>query len=231
MKTIGLVGGMSWVSTATYYHVINETVAQTLGGLRSARMVLASLDFAEIADLEAEGDWKSVGKVLAAAAREVVAAGADFVVLCTNTRHHVADEVAAAAGRPLLHIVDVTADAVRARAIHTVGLLGTLPTLEDEFYRGRLEERHGLEVLVPEATDREALHAIIVGELCRGELRRSSAMPFLSAIEDLVARGAAGIVLGSTELGRLIQADEVAVPLFDTAVLHARAAALMAVGA
>jgi aspartate racemase len=231
MKTIGLIGGMSWESTATYYRVINQTVADTLGGLHSARLVLASVDFAEIADLQAAGDWKAAGKAMAAAARQVVAAGADFLVLCTNTMHRVADRVEAATGKPLLHIADVTADAVRAMGIHTVGLLGTLYTLEHDFYRGRLEERHGLEVLVPEAEERGALHAIIFDELCRGEVRDASAKRFLAAIEDLVARGAGGMVFGCTEIGLLVQPDDVAVPTFDTAVLHARAAALMAVGA
>ncbi|GAA2635308.1 aspartate/glutamate racemase family protein [Streptomyces axinellae] len=223
MRTIGLIGGMSWESTAEYYRLLNELTRERLGGLHSARCVLYSVDFAEIERLQSEGRWSEAGEILAAAARAVETAGADMVLLCTNTMHKVADEVAGAVSVPLLHLADATADAVRAAGLGRVALLGTAFTMEQDFYRGRLAA-HGLKVLVPDADGRELVHRVIYEELCLGIVREESRAAYRRVIEGLVAEGAEGVVLGCTEIELLIRPDDSPVPVFATARIHAEAA-------
>ncbi|MFJ6604872.1 aspartate/glutamate racemase family protein [Streptomyces lydicus] len=223
MRTIGLLGGMSWESTAEYYRLLNELTRERLGGLHSARCVLYSVDFAEIERLQAEGRWEQAAEVLAEAARALESAGVDMLLLCTNTMHKVADEVAAAVSVPLLHLADTTAEAVRARGLRRVGLLGTAFTMEQDFYRGRLE-RHGLTVLVPDAAARSTVHRVIYEELCLGVVREESRAAYRAVIDELVAAGAEGIVLGCTEIELLIGPEHSPVPVFPTTRLHAEAA-------
>jgi len=230
MLTIGLLGGMSWESTVPYYRTVNEVVKARLGGLHSARVVLVSLDFAEVERLQHAGDWEAAGELLAGAARSLEAAGADFVVVCTNTMHKVADAIEAAVGIPLLHIADPTAEAIRAAGLRTVGLLGTRFTMEQDFYVGRLEARHGLTVLTPPDEDREVVHRVIYDELVLGRILSPSRAAFRRVIADLVARGAQGVVLGCTEISLLVGPEDASVRLFDTTALHATAAAERAVG-
>jgi aspartate racemase len=225
MKTIGLVGGMSWESTVPYYATINRVVKERLGGLHSARLVLWSVDFHEIERLQHAGDWDGAADRMIDAARRLRAAGADFVVLCTNTMHRVAGAIEDAVPLPLLHIADPTAEAIGAAGIGTIGLLGTRFTMEQDFYVGRLRERHGLTVLVPEAGEREALHRIIYDELCVGRIEPASRDAYRRAMAALVERGAQGIVLGCTEISLLVGPGDASVPTFDTTALHARAAA------
>ena len=225
MKTIGLLGGMSWESTLPYYRHINEAVRERLGGLHSARLVLYSLDFHEIEALQRQGDWAAAGTLLADAARRLESAGADFLLLCTNTMHKVADAIEAASALPLLHIADPTAAAIQAAGLQRVGLLGTRFTMEQPFYRQRLEDRHGIQVLVPDEPDRAEVHRVIYEELCRGVFSEASRQAYRQVISRLVARGAQAVILGCTEIGLLVRADDAEVPLFDTCVLHAQAAA------
>jgi aspartate racemase len=225
MKTIGLLGGMSWESTLPYYRHINEAVRERLGGLHSARLVLYSLDFHEIEALQRQGDWAAAGTLLADAARRLESAGADFLLLCTNTMHKVADAIEAASALPLLHIADPTAAAIQAAGLQRVGLLGTRFTMEQPFYRQRLEDRHGIQVLVPDEPDRAEVHRVIYEELCRGVVSEVSRQAYRQVITRLVARGAQAVILGCTEIGLLVRADDAEVPLFDTCVLHAQAAA------
>ncbi|MCX5071485.1 aspartate/glutamate racemase family protein [Streptomyces sp. NBC_00513] len=229
MKTIGLLGGMSWESTAEYYRLLNEFTRERLGGLHSARCVLYSVDFAEIERLQAQGRWDEAGEVLADAARSLEAAGADLVLLCTNTMHKVADQVQAAVSVPLLHLADATAEAVRARGLRRVGLLGTAFTMEQDFYRGRLAAG-GLEVSVPDADERALVHRVIYEELCIGVVREESRTAYREVIADLVAAGAEGIVLGCTEIELLVGAEDSPVPVFPTARIHAAAAVDAALG-
>jgi aspartate racemase len=228
MKTIGLLGGMSWESTLPYYRIINQTIARRLGGLHSARLLLFSVDFHEIEILQHSGAWEEAGAVLAEAARAVERGGADFLVLCTNTMHKVAPAIERAVGIPLLHIAEATADAVEVAGLGTVGLLGTRFTMEDSFYRERLEAR-GLRVLVPEAADRERVHRVIYDELCLGPILEDSRTAYEEILGRLVAAGAQGIILGCTEISLLVAAGNASVPLFDTTLLHAEAAALLAI--
>ncbi|MFG2898566.1 aspartate/glutamate racemase family protein [Streptomyces zaomyceticus] len=223
MKTIGLIGGMSWESTAEYYRLLNELTRERLGGLHSARCVLYSVDFAEIERLQVQGRWTEAGEILAAAAQALEAAGADMVLICTNTMHKVADQVEAAVSVPLLHLADVTAAAVRASGLSRVGLLGTAFTMEQDFYRGRLEAG-GLDVRTPEAEGREIVHRVIYEELCLGIVREESRAAYRKVIEGLVADGAEGIILGCTEIELLIGSEDSPVPLFPTTRLHAAAA-------
>lgn len=228
MKTIGLLGGMSWESTATYYRLINESVKQALGGLHSAKVVLYSVDFHEIETLQANGDWTKAGERLASAATALERAGADFIVLCTNTMHKVAADIEGNVKIPLLHIADPTAEAIKAAGLHRVGLLGTRFTMEEDFYRGRLRERHGLDVLIPDEADRAVVHNIIYTELCLGNILDASRQQYREVIARLVADGAEAIILGCTEISLLVSAEDAAVPLFDTTLLHAGAAVSMA---
>lgn len=227
MKTIGLIGGMSWESTLPYYRHINEAVRERLGGLHSARLVLYSLDFQEIETLQREGDWQRAGALLGAAAQALQRAGADLLVLATNTMHKVADAIAAASDLPLLHIAEPTAAAVRGAGLSRVALLGTRFTMEQAFYRERLQQ-HGLQVLIPEQDERVQIHRIIYEELCLGQVREPSRQVYRQVVANLVARGAEGVVLGCTEIGLLLRAEDAEVPLFDTCLLHARAAAAQA---
>lgn len=223
MKTIGLLGGMSWESTATYYRIINESIKERLGGLHSARIVLYSVDFDEIEGLQHRDRWDEAGRVLARAATRIEAAGADCLVICTNTMHRVAHAIEEAVEIPLLHIADATAAEIRVAGIDSVGLLGTRFTMEQEFYRGRLEH-HGIEVLVPDDEEREIVHRVIYDELCRGEVNDGSRFRFMEIIGSLAAGGAGGIVLGCTEIGLLVRPGDVSVPVFDTTEIHARSA-------
>ena len=224
MKTIGLIGGMSWESTVPYYREINELVRLRLGGLRSARVALYSVDFGDIEPLQRSGLWDEAGEALAKAARSVEAAGADFLVLCTNTMHKVAPAIEAAVSIPLLHIADPTAAAAKGAGVRAVGLLGTRFTMEQDFYRGRLEDRHGLEVLVPEREDREVVHRVIYEELCRGVVSEESRGAYRAVIDRLAGRGAGGVILGCTEIAMLVSQADSPVPVFDTTRLHAASA-------
>ena len=224
MKTIGLLGGMSWESTLTYYRRINELVRQRLGGLHSARIVLNSVDFAEIEELKRCGQWDAAGSLLAAAARAVEDAGADFLLLCTNTMHKVAPAIEAAVSIPLLHIADPTAAAIRQAGLSTVGLLGTRFTMEQDFYRGRLEAHHGIQVVVPDEDDRERVHRVIYDELCLGVVSEASRNAYREVIAALAGRGAQGVILGCTEIALLISPADASVPLFDTTELHVESA-------
>jgi aspartate racemase len=225
MKTIGLIGGMSWESTIPYYRIVNETIKRRLGGLHSAKVVLYSVDFAEIERLQHSGDWDTAGEMLAQAARSLEAAGADFVVVCTNTMHKVAPMIEAAVGIPLLHIADATAAAIKSAGYRTIGLLGTAFTMEQGFYKDRLHEDHGLEVLTPSAADRQQVHRIIYEELCLGQVLPSSREQFRQIMAKLVSEGAEAIILGCTEISLLVRQGDASVPLFDTTLIHAGSAA------
>lgn len=224
MKTIGLIGGMSWESTVVYYRLINEAVRDKLGGLHSAKCVLYSVDFAEVADLQRRGQWPDAARLLLEAARKVERAGADVVLVCTNTMHKLADTIQAGIGIPLLHIADATAEKLKQAGLQRVGLLGTRFTMEDDFYRGRLVRQFGLEAVIPCLEDRETVHRIIYEELCVGIVRSESKAQMASIMSRLVEMDAQAIILGCTELGLLIEAETGHVPLFDTTRLHALAA-------
>jgi aspartate racemase len=223
MKTIGLLGGMSWESTALYYRLINEETRRRLGGLHSAPIALVSVDFQEIESMQARDDWDAAGKLLADAAQRVEAAGADFLLICTNTMHKVADDVATAIGIPLLHLADATAERIVASGLSTVGLLGTRFTMEQDFYSERLKKR-GLDVLTPSAADRHRVHRVIYDELCQGIVRTESRGAFLEIIDDLALRGAEAVIEGCTEIGMLVDESHTDVKLFDTTRVHAERA-------
>jgi aspartate racemase len=225
MRVIGLIGGMSWESTVPYYRLINETVRERLGGLHSARIVLYSVDFHEIERLQCSGDWEAAGTMLAEAAMALQAAGADFLILCTNTMHKVAPAIEAAVSIPLFHIADPTALEIKSAGFSTIGLLGTRFTMEQPFYKERLSIRHGLTVLVPTPPDREIVHQVIYEELCLGKVVDASRCAYRKVMADLIARGAQAIVLGCTEISLLVGRKDAAVPLFDTTAIHARKAA------
>ena len=225
VKTIGLIGGMSWESTIPYYRHINEAVKRRLGGLHSARVILFSVDFHDIEQLQHGDKWDEAGAVLAEAASALERAGADFIVVCTNTMHKVAPAIEAAVRIPLLHIADPTARAIKHAGLHAVGLLGTRFTMEQAFYRDRLQQDHGIEVLVPDAADREMVHRIIYDELCLGQIEDGSRDAYRAVISRLVTRGAQAVILGCTEISLLVGADDASVPLFDTTAIHAHAAA------
>ena len=229
MKTIGLIGGMSWESTIPYYRQINQSIKERLGGLHSAKVVLYSVDFHEIERLQHAGDWEAAGQLLAAAARALELAGADFLVLCTNTMHKVAPAIEAAVRIPLFHIADPTAEAIKDAGLSTVGLLGTRFTMEQAFYKDRLRERHGLQVLIPNQADREVIHRVIYEELCLGRVVEESRAEYRRIMADLVDQGAEGIVLGCTEISLLVAQQDSTVPLFDTTTIHARKAAEWAI--
>lgn len=224
MRTLGLIGGMSWESTLPYYRIVNERVRERLGGLHSAKLVLHSVDFAEIEALQHAGDWDAAGAQLAAAARGLRLAGAEAIVVCTNTMHLVALAIEAAVDIPLLHIADATAQRIRAAGLTRVALLGTRFTMEQAFYRERIEAA-GIAVLTPDAAQRERVHRVIYDELCLGRIIDASRDDYRAVMADLVARGAQGVILGCTEIGLLVGATDASVPLFDTARIHAEAAA------
>ncbi len=215
MKTIGLIGGMSWESTQTYYRLINQRVRDELGGLHSARLVLYSVDFAEIEALQHQGDWDATAEILSSAGRSVEAAGAEFIVLCTNTMHKVAPQIEQAVSIPLLHIADATANVLKSDRITSIGLLGTKFTMEQTFYLGRLQDQ-GIRVIVPDEPQRERVHSVIYNELCQGVVKQASKNVYLDIIASLAERGAQGVVLGCTEIGLLVQNSDTDVRLYDT---------------
>ena len=229
-KVIGLIGGMSWESSAEYYRIINERVRDRLGGLHSARCLMWSFDFAEVEALQHAGHWDAATALIIEAAQRLERGGADFVVICTNTMHKMAGEVEAAIGIPLLHIADPTAQRIRADGFTRVGLLGTAFTMEQEFYKGRLTDRYGLDVLVPDEADRAVVHRIIYEELVQGRIEPSSRETYRGAIARLVARGAQAIILGCTEIMLLVGAEDSTVPLYDTTTIHAEAAVERSIG-
>jgi aspartate racemase len=225
VKTIGLLGGMSWESTLPYYRIINEAVAARLGGLHSAKIVLDSVDFHQIAELQHAGRWTEAGEILAGRARALQQAGAEFLVLCTNTMHKVAAQIEAAVDLPLLHIADAAAERIKAAGHRRLGLLATRFTMEDDFYRGRMRDRHGLDVLVPGADDRVMVHRIVYEELCRGQVLDASRRQCRAIMRGLVRDGAEAVILGCTEITLLIGPADADVPLFDTTRIHAEEAA------
>ena len=229
MQTIGLLGGMSWESTVTYYQIVNQVVKERLGGLHSAKCILYSVEFDEIERCQSSGDWDRSAEILAQAAQALERAGADFILICTNTMHKVYEPVQAAVSVPILHIADLTLSALQAQGIRRVALLGTRYTMEQDFYKQRLLDG-GLEVLIPPAADRQEINRIIFQELCQGAISPASKATFLRVLEDLAAAGAEGAILGCTEIGLLISQGDSALPLFDTTLIHARAAAEIALG-
>ena len=224
MKTIGLIGGMSWESSAEYYRLINETVKAKLGGLHSAKSVMYSVDFAEVEVLQREGQWPAAARMMIDAAKSVEHGGADFIVLCTNTMHKAADAIEANIKVPCLHIADATAQQIKAAGLKRVGLLGTRFTMEEDFYTGRLIQKYGLDVIIPNAGEREVVHRVIYDELVVGEIRPDSKERYIDIIQRLVENGAEGIILGCTEIGLLVHDGDSRVPLFDTTRIHAVAA-------
>lgn len=220
MKTVGLLGGMSWESTVSYYRAINEGVKNALGGLHSAQIAMYSVDFDPIEKLQHAGDWAEMAKILSEAALRVQAAGADFLLICTNTMHKVAPQVDAAIDIPLLHIADAIGDALVQQGITKVGLLGTAFTMEQDFYGGRLQEKYDLEVLIPDERDRKLVHQVIYEELCLGKLEARSQADYLRIMDSLANRGAEGIILGCTEIGLLVKQADSAIRLFDSTVIH-----------
>ena len=230
MKTIGLIGGMSWESSIEYYRIINETVREKMGGLHSARCVMVSVDFAEIETLQHAGRWDALTDRMVMAARQVQAGGGDFVVLCTNTMHKMAGDMQAGIDIPLLHIADATAARIKAGGIRTIGLLGTRFTMEEDFYKGRLVQKHGLTVLIPDEAERADVHRIIYDELVVGAIRPESKARYIEIMQHLAARGAEGIILGCTEIGLLVGQADSTVPVFDTTLIHAQVAVEYALG-
>lgn len=224
MKTIGLIGGMSWESSSEYYRLINEAARARLGGLHNAQSLMYTVDFAEIETLQQTGQWAEAARRLAAAAQRLEHGGADFIVLCTNTMHKVADEIQSSVRIPLLHIADATAQQITARGLRRVGLLGTRFTMEENFYTGRLAERHGLEVLVPDPAQRDVVHRVIYEELCLGQIEPASRAQYLDIIQQLERAGADGIILGCTEITLLVKDGDSRTPLFDTTRIHTEAA-------
>lgn len=229
MKTIGLIGGMSWESSAEYYRIINQTTKKQLGGLHSAPIVMYSVEFNEIVRLQHEGKWDELTAIMVDAAKRLERAGADLVLICTNTMHKMASEVEHATSLPLLHIADATATRIKEKRLKTVALLGTRFTMEQDFYKGRLAEKHGLEVIVPSAEEMEIVHRIIYNELCQGTILDSSKKEYLRIITNLVSQGAEGVILGCTEIPLLVKQADVAVPIFDTTTIHAQEAVKIAI--
>jgi len=221
MKTIGLIGGMSWESSAEYYRIINQTVSAKIGGLHSAKSIMYSLDFEEIEVLQRQRRWREATELMIAAARNVENGGAHVVLICTNTMHKMADDVQKHIGIPLLHIADPTAEKIKNQGIKKIGLLGTKFTMEEDFYKGRLAKKHGLEVLIPEEADRDTVHRVIYDELCLGKINHSSKEQFMKIMDNLVKDGAEGIILGCTEISLLVGEEDCRVSLFDTTKIHA----------
>lgn len=224
MKTIGLIGGMSWESTVNYYREINQQVGLRLGGYHSAKIAMVSVDFAEIEQMQRDGEWLKTAEILSNSAKSLEKAGADFVMICTNTMHKVADHVEECTELPLLHIADATAEQLKKDGITKVGLLGTAFTMEQDFYKGRLQEKHGIDVVVPNGVQRKLVHDVIYQELVHGKVNRRSKNDFLVVISDLYELGVQAVILGCTEIAMLVQAEDTRVPLYDTTEIHARAA-------
>lgn len=230
MKTIGLIGGMSWESSTEYYRLINQDMKARLGGHNNARSIMATVCFEEIKALQHAEQWDELGRLMQQAARQVEVGGADFVLLCTNTMHRVAPAIESVLNVPFIHIVDSTAQALRQAGIRRVGLLGTRFTMEQDFYRGRMRELHGIEVVVPEHADRERVHYVIYEELCHGVVRDDARAEYQRIVATLAAQGAEGVILGCTEITLLLGQSDVALPVFDTTALHAQAAVTLALG-
>ena len=224
MKTIGMIGGMSWESSLEYYRILNEQVRMRLGGLHSAKSLMVSVDFAEIEAMQSEGRWEDAGRAMADAALCLERGGADFIILCTNTMHKSTPQIETAVSIPLLHIADATAERIQKAGLHTIGLLGTRFTMEEDFYRGRLEHKYGLKVLIPNAADRERVHRVIYDELCLGVIREESRAAYRKILHRLADEGAQGVILGCTEIGLLVGAEDSPIPLFDTTRIHAEEA-------
>ena len=224
MKTIGLIGGMSWESSVEYYKIINETIHQKLGGLHSAKSIMISVDFAEIEVLQHKGNWPEAGKILITAAENLEKAGADFIVICTNTMHKLADDIQSQVHIPILHIADATARQVINAGMKKICLLGTRFTMEENFYKGRLTDKFDLEVIIPGENDRTVIHRVIYDELVLGQIRAESRENYLSIINKMVSSGAEGIILGCTEIGLLVKQEDCPIPLFVTTIIHAQAA-------
>ena len=224
MKTIGLIGGMSWESSIEYYRIVNETAKAKLGGLHSAKSIMYSVDFAEIETLQHHGRWQEAAQVLIGAAKSLESGGADFIVLCTNTMHKVADDIQTHTRIPILHIADATAQQIKDSGIGKIGLLGTRFTMEEDFYKSRLTQKYGLDVIIPNDQEREIVHRVIYDELVIGEIRQNSKERYIDIIKRLVEGGAEGVILGCTEIGLLVHDGDCRVPLFDTTKIHAVAA-------
>lgn len=224
MKTIGIIGGMSWESTVTYYKQLNQGIKSALGGLHSAKVVLNSVDFAEIEALQRSGDWQANADILCQAAQFLERAGAEFVLIATNTMHKVAQQVEESISIPLLHIADATGEVLTEQGITKIGLLGTAYTMDQGFYKQRLTDKYGIEVVVPNGVQRQLVHTVIYDELCQGQISQRSKDDFLTIIDDLYADGAQGVILGCTEIGLLVEQADTRVPLFDTVMIHVEAA-------
>ncbi len=231
MKTIGMLGGMSWESTSLYYRLFNEQVKARLGGLHSAKLLLDSVDFAEVEVLQSMGDWPKLAEMMAAKAAALESAGAELLMICTNLMHKVAPQVAEHISVPLVHIGDAVGREIRSKGLTRVGLLGTRYTMEEDFYRARLSERYGLEVIIPDEADRDYIHKTIFTELCRGEFSKETMLSYLEIISELELQGAQGIILGCTEIPLLLRQDDLSLSLFDTAELHVRYALELSFGA
>jgi len=231
MKTIGMIGGMSWESTVSYYKALNRGVKESLGESHSAKIWLYSVDFAEIKTLQHQGEWQKAAEILSAAAQKIEIAGADFLLICTNTMHKVASEVQAGISIPLLHIADITAEILIADGVTKVGLLGTQFTMDEDFYKGRVSEKYGIEVIVPEKPQQEIVHNIIYSELILGEIKDDSRQRYLEVIDQLYVQGAQAVILGCTEIALLVQQHHTEVPLYDTTEIHAAQAVKLALSA
>lgn len=228
MKTMGLIGGMSWESTVTYYKIINETVKEKLGGLHSAKCILYSIDFQEIEECQANGNWEKSGEILGEAANNLEKAGADFIVICTNTMHKVINQIKEKISIPILHIAEMTAEKILEKGLKNIALLGTKYTMEQDFYKSKLIEK-GINVIIPDKNDIEIINKVIYDELCLGTINSNSKKKFLEIVDKLRSKGAEGIILGCTEIGLLIKNEDTDVPLFDTAVIHAEEAAIYSI--
>ena len=228
LKTIGLIGGMSWESTVTYYKIINETVKERLGGLHSAKCILYSVDFQEIEECQANGNWEKSGEILGEAANNLEKAGADFIVICTNTMHKVVNQIKEKISIPILHIAEMTAEKILEKGLKNIALLGTKYTMEQDFYKSKLIEK-GINVIIPDKNDIEIINKVIYEELCLGTINSNSKKKFLEIVDKLRNKGAEGIILGCTEIGLLIKNEDTDVPLFDTAIIHAEQAAIYSI--
>lgn len=228
LKTIGLIGGMSWESTVTYYKIINETVKEKLGGLHSAKCILYSIDFQEIEECQANGNWEKSGEILGEAANNLEKAGADFIVICTNTMHKVVNQIKEKISIPILHIAEMTAEKILEKGLKNIALLGTKYTMEQDFYKSKLIEK-GINVIIPDKNDIEIINKVIYDELCLGIINSNSKKKFLEIVDKLRSKGAEGIILGCTEIGLLIKNEDTDVPLFDTAIIHAEQAAMYSI--
>ena len=228
LKTIGLIGGMSWESTVTYYKIINETVKERLGGLHSAKCILYSVDFQEIEECQANGNWEKSGEILGEAAYNLEKAGADFIVICTNTMHKVVNQIKEKISIPILHIAEMTAEKILEKGLKNIALLGTKYTMEQDFYKSKLIEK-GINVIIPDKNDIEIINEVIYDELCLGTINSDSKKKFLEIVDKLRSKGAEGIILGCTEIGLLIKNEDTDVPLFDTAIIHAEQAAIYSI--